>query len=70
MISDVQVAEKASLIPCTNLSGHPNHSKWSNKRFIFTVMSNIDLQINVPVQKNEKIETKKFQNFWPTPETP
>ena len=28
-------------------------------------MSDIDLQITIPVQKNEKNRKKFFQNFWP-----
>ena len=28
-------------------------------------MSDIDLQITIPVQKNEKNQKKFFQNFWP-----
>ena len=60
---------KEGLINTLSLVTPPWTLKWLNEALIFTNMSDLELQVPIPVEKNEKIGEKNF-NFWPYPRDP
>ena len=61
---------KEGLINTLSLVTPPWTLKWLNEALIFTNMSDLELQVPIPVEKNEKIGEKNSKNFGPTPGTP